>query len=192
MTSLPTAVAQPEARDLLDDVPGNPMMWLLILSELAVFGLFFVGFAVARAVDPATFADSQAQLDRLIGGINTLVLVSSGALVALAVDAAARGRGRRVRPLMGAAMLLGLVFVALKLVEYAAKAEAGIGLETNTFFTLYYLMTGFHFLHVVMGLIVLAAVTWRNSLENLETGAAFWHMVDLLWVIMFPLVYLLR
>jgi nitric oxide reductase NorE protein len=89
-------------------------------------------------------------------------------------------------------MAVGLAFVVIKVIEYAAKAEAGIGLETNTFYTLYYLMTGFHFLHVVLGLAILGVVTWKDSLANLETGAAFWHMVDLIWVLMFPLVYLIR
>jgi nitric oxide reductase NorE protein len=77
-------------------------------------------------------------------------------------------------------------------VEYADKAAHGIGIETDTFFTLFYLMTGFHALHVIMGLVVLVIVGWKNSVDNLETGAAFWHMVDLIWLILFPIVYLVR
>ncbi len=176
----------------LSRLPGNPMMWVLILSELLVFGVFFVAFAGARVAAVAEFDASQAQLDRLLGGVNTMVLVTSGFLAALAVRARADGRRGRSRALMLGTMAVGSVFLVVKIVEYADKAEAGIGLETNTFFTLYYLMTGFHFLHVVMGLIVLAVVTWKDSLENLETGTAFWHMVDLIWVMMFPLLYLIR
>ena len=93
--------------------------------------------------------------------------------------------------LLGAAMALGLVFVAIKLAEYMAKAQAGIGLETDTFFTLYFLLTGFHLLHVVLGIVILAAVALSDSVENLKTGTAFWHMVDLVWVVMYPLIYLI-
>ena len=176
----------------LDQLPGNPMMWVLILSEILVFGAFFVGFGVARAVDPVTFDTSQASLDRLLGGINTLVLVTSGLLVAQAVRVRAECSVRKARVLMGGAMVLGCMFLAVKVWEYAGKAEQGIGIETNTFFTLFYLMSGFHALHVVLGLIILAVVSWKCSLENMETVAAFWHMVDLIWIILYPIVYLIR
>lgn len=174
----------------LAGLPGNPMMWILILSEMAAFGAFFVGFAVAYALDPATFDASQGALDRRLGGINTLVLVTSGWLAALAVRAQEAGRGGRA-PLLGA-MALGLVFLAVKGHEYSATLSKGFGIETNTFFTLYFLMTGFHALHVVMGVVILGLVAWKNSHENLQTGTAFWHMIDMIWVIMFPLVYLMR
>lgn len=176
----------------LSQLPGNPMMWVLILSELLVFGVFFVAFAAARTVDVAGFDASQAQLDRLLGGLNTMVLVTSGFLAALAVRARIDGRRLKARLILLAAMAVGSVFLVVKVIEYADKAQAGIGIETNTFFTLYYLMTGFHFLHVVLGLVILAVVAWKDSLANLETGTAFWHMVDLIWVLMFPLVYLIR
>ncbi len=173
-------------------LPGNPMMWLLIWSELAVFSLGLVGFAIAWILDPETFRQSQATLNRLAGAINTMVLVTSGFCAALAVNAQSRGQGRAARLWLAGACVLGLVFLAVKSVEYADKITHGIGLETNSFYTLYYLLTGFHALHVVMGIIILIIVGWRNSLENLETGAAFWHMVDLIWVLLFPVIYLMR
>ena len=175
----------------LSSLPGNPMMWILILGELAVFGALFVGFVVARALDPATFDASQAHLDGLLGGLNTMVLVTSGWLVAIAVQRrASSSRGHRAA--MFGAMAFGGVFLAIKVLEYADKIGQGFTPETDMFFQLYYLMTGFHALHVVMGLIILGIVTWHDSLENMETGAAFWHMVDLIWVLLYPLVYLLR
>jgi nitric oxide reductase NorE protein len=179
----------------LSSLPGNPMMWILILGEMVVFGALFVGFAVARALDPATFDASQALLDGFLGGLNTMVLVTSGWLVAVAVQRRESNRsvpkhGRRSAML--GAMALGTVFLAIKAVEYADKIGQGFTPETDMFFQLYYLMTGFHALHVVMGLIILGIVTWRDSLENMETGAAFWHMIDLIWVLLYPLVYLLR
>ena len=173
-------------------LPGNPMMWVLIASEIAVFGAGLSGFAGARILEPEEFAQSQAMLDRLAGAVNTAVLLTSGLFAALAVSARGRGERGSARIHLGAAGLLGLVFLAVKIAEYAHKLEAGIGMETNTFFTLYYLLTGFHFLHVIFGLIVLAIVAVWDSMENLETGAAFWHMVDLVWVLIFPVIYLVR
>lgn len=174
----------------LSGLPGNPMMWILILGELGVFGAFFIGFTVARALHPEVFAASQAHLDRLLGSINTLVLITSGWLAALAVHA--KARDRNPRPLLGGSIALGLVFLAIKAVEYEAKLAAGFGIETDTFFTFYFLLTGFHALHVVMGLGVLAVVARHDSVTNLRTGCAFWHMVDLIWVVLYPLVYLIR
>lgn len=176
----------------LSQLPGNPMMWLLIWSELLVFGMAFVGFAGARLMDIEGFAQAQAQLDRYAGAINTMVLITSGLFAALAVNAESHQKTLRARLWIGAAILLGIVFLGVKYVEYADKAAHGIGLETNNFFTLYFLVTGFHALHVVFGIIVLAIVGWKHSVDNLETGAAFWHMVDLIWVILFPLIYLMR
>ncbi len=132
----------------------------------------------------------QAQLDPALGGISTLVLITSGWLAALAVEARSAGRRLLARLQLGGAMALGLLFVGIKLAEYVTKAQAGIGLETDTFFTLYFLLTGFHLLHVVLGIVILAAVALSDSAENLKTGTAFWHMVDLVWVVMYPLIYL--
>jgi len=167
-------------------------MWVLILSELVVFGAFFAAFAFARALHPVEFNAAQAHLDRLAGGINTMVLLTSGLFAALAVKARARGSVARCRLWLAGAALGGLAFMAVKLVEYADKAAQGIGMDTDTFFTLFYLMTGFHFLHVALGLVFLAVVAWKCSLENVETGTAFGHMVDLIWVLLYPLVYLIR
>ena len=176
----------------LSALPGNPMMWLLIWSELFVFGAAFAGFSVARILDMETFAQSQATLDRMAGAINTMVLITSGFLAALAVNAQSRGRGGQARVFIGGAILLGLTFLVIKYFEYSDKFAHGIGLETNNFYTLYFLLTGFHAAHVVLGIVILAIVAWKNSVENLETGAAFWHMVDLIWVILFPLIFLMR
>lgn len=181
-----------DAWGALSSLPGNPIMWVLIISELLIFGAFLAGFAGARLLEPQVFADSQARLDRMAGGINTLVLVTSGLCAALAVEARARDRLRAARLWLAGAGWLGLVFLGVKIGEYADKAGQGLVIETNTFFTLYYLMTGFHALHVVMGLIILGIVAWKCSPENLETGVAFWHMVDLVWVLIYPVIYLIR
>ncbi|HYG85463.1 MAG TPA: cytochrome c oxidase subunit 3 family protein [Azospirillum sp.] len=173
-------------------LPGNLMMWILILSELAVFGVAFIGFAVARALDPVLFDAGQAHLDRLLGGLNTLVLVSSGYLAALGVEAGRQGRSGRASRLFVAASAVGGLFLVIKLLEYGATLEAGYGIDTDTFFGLYFMLTGFHALHVIFGIGLLLVVARWNSVENLETGAAFWHMVDLIWVLLYPIVYLIR
>jgi len=196
MDSAPTpaiAPAQP-ASDWgpLSRLPGNPLMWVLIASELLVFGVALAGYAGARAVDPAGFAAAQDQLDRLAGTINTAVLLTSGLFAALAVEAAKGGAKGRVRVLLAIAAALGVVFLVVKGFEYAGEIAGGNGLETPGFFQLYFLITGFHALHVVAGIIVLGIVALWPSVENIETGTAFWHMVDLVWVIVFPCIYLLR
>ncbi|MGF7209740.1 nitric oxide reductase NorE protein [Skermanella aerolata] len=174
----------------LSGLPGNPMMWLLILGELVVFGVAFVGFSIAREFDPVTFEASRSQLDGVQGGVNTLVLITSGWLAALSVRA--KRRGASPRPALAASIAVGTIFLVVKLFEYRSKLSAGITVDTNDFFAFYYLLTGFHALHVLMGLIVLSIVLKWDSLDNLETGAAFWHMVDLIWVVLYPLIYLVR
>jgi nitric oxide reductase NorE protein len=176
----------------LSALPGNPLMWVLIISELLVFGAFFLGFGVARVLHPDVFRAGQAMLDIRLGGLNTLILVTSGWLAAKAVQARGQGDVAASRRWVAGAMALGVAFLVVKGTEYADKFAHGIGIETDTFFTLFFLMTGFHAMHVIMGLVVLAIVAWKNSMENLETGAAFWHMVDLIWLVLFPIVYLVR
>lgn len=166
------------------------MMWILIGSEIAVFGAALLGFAGARILDTASFSAGQATLDRTAGAINTGVLLTSGLFAALAVIWRQEGLRARARLALGTSTLLGLVFTAVKLFEYQTKIGAGIGMETSTFFTLYFLITGFHLLHVLAGILILMLVAIWDSMDNLETGAAFWHMVDLVWVLIFPVIYL--
>lgn len=192
--SSPTPATTSSSDDwgVLSRLPGNPMMWVLIWSELVVFGVSFIGFAIAHILQPDVFTQSQDSLNRTLGGINTMVLVTSGLCVALAVTARQNGKQTVMRRWLAAAILLGCVFLMVKFIEYVEKFNQGIGLETNTFYTLYFLLTGFHAFHVVFGIIILIIVGWKDSVENLEIGATFWHMVDLIWIILFPLIYLLR
>lgn len=176
----------------LAELPGDLMMWILIVSELLVFGAGLVAFMAVRHGDPAGFAEAQDLLDRTAGGLNTAVLVTSGLCAALAVKQRSAARRRAARLWLGAAGLLGGVFLWVKAVEYSDKIAAGIGTETHPFFTFYYLLTGFHAAHVVAGIVILGFIAWQDSLYNLETGTAFWHMVDLVWVLLFPVIYLLR
>ncbi|WP_420963213.1 cytochrome c oxidase subunit 3 family protein [Brucella sp. IR073] len=176
----------------LSELPGHPMMWVLIFSEIVAFGAMLIAFSIARAAYPDIFAAGRARLNPAIGGLNTIVLLTSGWLATWAVRAREHGCASSARLLLAGAMFFGLVFVAVKLFEYATKLEAGIGLETDNFFTLYFLMTGFHLLHVLLGIVILGVVAFSGAVENVRTGAAFWHMVDLVWIVMYPLIYLVR
>jgi nitric oxide reductase NorE protein len=177
---------------IFEDLPGDPMIWVLIFSELAAFGLFLGAFVVARAIHPAVFAAGQAALDSNLAGLNTIVLVTSGWAAARATKSARASDKRASRRWLLIAMAFGGFFIAIKLIEYAGEIGRGIGLETSTFFTLYFLLTGFHLLHVGLGIVILAVVCRRAETVGVETGAAFWHMVDLVWIVMFPILYLVR
>ncbi|SLN37792.1 Cytochrome c oxidase subunit 3 [Roseovarius gaetbuli] len=177
---------------VFDDLPGDLMIWVLIVSELLVFGAGLAAFLAVRASDPAGFGAAQDALYRTGAGVNTVVLVTSGALAAWALRLREDAQRGPARLALVAAALLGVVFLLIKGFDYAGKAAAGITWDTHPFFTFYYLLTGFHAAHVVAGVLVLLLVAWKDTPRNIEAGAAFWHMVDLVWVILFPVLYLLR
>ena len=182
---------------------GDVAVWIFILAELLAFGVFFLAYAFARARNPALFDAAQASLDRQSGVINTLLLVSSSALVAYAVAVVRRAdanAARRAATALLGAIVCGLGFVLVKSSEYAIHFAAGMELSSSTFSMFYLSLTGFHFFHVILGLVVLA-VLWRQTAagvyrpddaNGLESGAAYWHMVDLVWLILFPLVYVMH
>lgn len=171
--------------------PGDLMMWVLIASELLVFGAGLVAFLAVRIGDPAAFAAARAQLHPVWAGINTMLLVTSGWWAALAVRHCEAGNLRAMRRYLLGAGLLGLGFMAVKAHEYAGLDAAGVSMEGSAFFTFYYLLTGFHAAHVAAGIVILALIARWPEPRNAETGVAFWHMVDLVWVLLFPVLYLL-
>jgi nitric oxide reductase NorE protein len=183
---------EPDTRSVLDQLPGDLMMWVLIASELAVFGAGLTAFLTIRLTDPAGFAAAQDLLHRPTGAINTVILITSGFFAARAIAARMSDRRGPARLWLAAAGLGGLAFLAVKADEYHDLISAGIGTETHPFFTFYYLLTGFHAAHVFAGILILALIAWQDSPRNMETGVAFWHMVDLVWVLLFPVIYLLR
>jgi nitric oxide reductase NorE protein len=178
--------------DVLSELPGELMMWVLIASELLVFGAALLACLGVRIADPAGFAADRALLDQTAGAINTIVLITSGLAAANAVREREAGRRGAARLWLLAAGSLGVVFLIVKAAEYASKAALGISFETSPFFMFYYLITGFHALHVVAGIAILALVSWADSVRNMEAAVAFWHMVDLVWVLLFPIIYVLR
>lgn len=172
-------------------------MWFFILAELSVFAILILAFAVTQVLKPELFAEGRAQLHTSTGLAMTLSLLSAGLLAALAVQQVRLGYSRRGAFLLWGALLVALVYVGIKLTEYAHLGAAGLGLEHSTFFTLYWILTGFHFLHVLLGMVILgwlALACWCGglSVDGLESGVLYWHMVDLVWVVLFPLVYVIR
>jgi nitric oxide reductase NorE protein len=181
-------------------LPGDLAIWFFILAEMLAFAVFFSAYAFARASHVEEFNLYQQTLDRNLGALNTVLLITGSWFVVLAVQAAHRDN----RPAIARNILLGWLcgggFLAVKVIEYSAKFGAGITLSTNTFYMFYISLTFFHFMHVILGMVILA-ILWvqarkgvygSHDAHGLESGAAYWHMVDLLWIVLFPLVYVMR
>jgi nitric oxide reductase NorE protein len=177
--------------------PGGLLIWILILLEVFTFGLSLVGLMYYRVQEPVLFAESSAMLNTTLGGINTIVLLTSGFFMAAAVHSFKEQKISTGTKFTLATIVTGLAFLVIKWQEYGDKLEKGLGLDENMFFTFYWLLTGFHFIHVLVGLVILTLllVQIRNrqkvtKLEDIEAGAAFWHMCDLIWLLLFPALYL--
>jgi len=144
------------------------------------------------------FLASEAQLDRTIGAVNTLVLLASSLFMALCVQAARDKQFGAARNYVACAVLTGVTFAGSKIYEWFMEIRAGHTLASNEFFTFYYFLTGMHVFHLVVGLIVLGVIARElgdvslRSQEVVEAGATYWHMVDLLWVVIFALLYLIK
>ncbi|MCX8953643.1 cytochrome c oxidase subunit 3 [Ruegeria sp. NA] len=175
----------------IDELPGELLMWVLIISELLVFGAGLIAFMGVRLTDPAGFAEAQSHLYRTGAAFNTAILVTSGYLAAQALNWRRAAFRFKARLALTGAAVLGIAFLVIKSVEYAGKAGQGITYETHPFFMFYYLLTGFHAAHVLAGVCILLLVAWRDDPRNIEAGAQFWHMVDLVWILLFPVIYLL-
>ena len=179
---------------------GDEGVWFFIVADMSLFAVFFLLFMTERYKAPALFESSRQQLDVLLGALNTLILLTSSWLVALAVHHARAGRRAAVMRFLGLGMTVGAGFAVTKVYEYWHKIEAGITLLSNDFFMFYYALTGLHFLHFLIGMVVLAvcvAKTRRDALDGrylvwIESSGCYWHMVDLLWLVLFPMIYLLR
>jgi len=191
---------QKEGHKPLPYPPGDFAIWIFILVELSVFFVLFAAYAFTRLMHLELFNEMQRTLDADAGLLNTLLLISGSWCVARAVAAIKRNLCRQSAHWLLAAILAGVGFLVVKYFEYGAKFSAGINLETNLFYTFYLSLTAFHAMHVVLGMIILAFV-WKKAMADgysandhsgMETGASYWHMVDLVWIILFPLVYVMR
>jgi nitric oxide reductase NorE protein len=180
--------------------PGDLAIWFFILAELLAFGVFFAAYAFGRAHNVELFNEMQQTLDRKAGAFNTVLLITGSWCVARAVEAVGRGRATTGARWLLAGIACGGGFLVVKGFEYADKFGAGINLSTNSFYMFYLSLTFFHFMHVILGMVILVAlwVKTRNGdygpadMNGIESGAAYWHMVDLVWIVLFPLVYVMR
>ncbi len=199
MSNSSIATAFPEKERADKKLPGDLAMWFFILAELTVFAIFFIGFAVSEQLNETMFSQGKAQLHQTAGLINTIALITSSCFVALALCAMHRVKAKRAVLLILIAKVFALIYISVKVWEYLSLFEQGITIETNTFFTLYFLITAFHLMHVVLGMVILALIAhsaWQgkyqhNDLSGFEAGTSYWHMVDLLWIILFPLIYVI-
>jgi cytochrome c oxidase subunit III len=187
-------------------------MWTFLASEVLFFGGLFAAYTIYRWKYPQAFAEGSEHLYESIGTINTAILLTSSLFVALAVQGLHSSRPRRARRFLIATVVCGLSFLVLKTIEYWLDYREALvpGLQFDSsqftdaehvtlFFTFYFIMTGLHGLHVISGLLVLTVIgilfsraarpeKYANALEN---GALFWHLVDIIWIFLFPLLYLI-
>ncbi len=187
--------------------PGDFGVWVIIYVELLTFGLFFVGYAFSRREHIEMFNNSQLMLNQTSGFINTFILITSSYFVAKGVALMQtmtqenfEMANKEASKWLKFAMACGVAFLFIKGAEFYHIFGQGINLSTNKFFMFYLLLTMFHFMHVVLGTVILFNVHQRTKIaaytpENhrgFESGASYWHMVDLLWIVLFPLIYIIR
>jgi nitric oxide reductase NorE protein len=179
-------------------LPSNKDMWVFVLGDLVIFSSYFIVFMVYRSQQPQVFLDSQHHLSLNIGVLNTLVLLASSWFVARSVQSTRAGEYDKALRLTVFGGLCGVAFILLKAYEWSSKISQGLTFPSNGFFMFYYMLTGVHLFHVALGLVFLGVVfvELRNPrlrrVSMVETGATYWHMVDLLWIVIFALLYVMR
>ena len=184
-------------------------MWLFIFTELLFFGGLFIVYAVFRYKHPQAFYLAGTQLDITIGTINTIILLISSATIAMSISTIQTKKKKLTIILLAITWILAIVFLVNKYFEWGAKMEYGIfpgseflhqyGYGEIMFFGLYYFMTGLHALHIVIGVVLIAIVLVKVHKEEitndrfvlLENTGLYWHLVDIIWIFLFPLFYLI-
>ena len=185
-------------------------MWLFLVQEVMLFGGLFVGFLVLNYVFMDSFREAHHYLDKTMGAINTIVLLVSSFTMVMAVGHIQRAQLKRAMLHLFATFMLAGAFMVIKYFEYSHKIHDGLlpgKLFTNTelhgehvslFFTLYFMMTGLHGIHVLIGMIIIAWLMWRlrrgdfgpHNFAAPEFVGLYWHLVDIIWIFLFPLLYL--
>lgn len=186
-------------------------MWSFLITEVMMFGGLFAGYTVYRTMHPEAFMEGSHHLDVLLGAINTAVLICSSLTMALAVHAAQLSRRRSTALFLIGTILLGSIFLGIKVVEYSHKFHENLVPGANfeypssaqpgqveLFYSFYFVMTGLHALHMVVGigiLLVLTIMAWRGKFSSdyyapVEMTGLYWHFVDIVWIFLFPLLYL--
>ena len=187
-------------------------MWVFLATEVLFFGGLFMVYTVYRNWYPDAFAAASHSLDITLGTINTAVLITSSRTMALAVHAAQLGQRKLLMLFLVATMALGAVFLGIKSVEYYQKfvehhvpgpgfnfEEPQYAVHAQIFFSLYFMMTGLHALHMIIGFGIMTFMlwwAWRGTItaeyySPIEIAGLYWHFVDIVWIFLFPLLYLL-
>ncbi len=181
-----------EARTIPGIVPGKVGVWWFLASEIMLFGGLIASYVVFRLGSGGWHAEA-AHLSVTIGAINTLILLTSSLSMVQAFAMAERGDLGNLRLFLALTILSGLAFLGIKAIEYTSEIRAGFTPSSGIFWSFYYTMTGLHALHVLAGVIVnfilLAAGRIRNP-HRLELAGLYWHFVDIVWIFLFPLIYL--
>ena len=196
MTAASTVPGEPSARR----IPAESGTWVFLFGDMLVFGVFFVTFMVERAKAPELFDVARTSLHIGVGVVNTLVLLTSSLCIVVALGAVRAGAKSIASKAVSAAIACGLVFVGLKVFEYVSLATSGHGPGANDFFLYYFILTGLHLFHVCIGIVVLALLLTQTRRDEfsatrmaaIEGGACFWHLVDLLLIFLFALLFLVR
>lgn len=178
--------------------PGGPLIWIVIYLELLTYGIAFVFLAISGSAAREAFHNDSILLNKNIAVANTILLLTGGYLAARAVHYYRQTNMEKSAKFMLYAIFSGLGFLALKGFEYYTKIDSGVGMNFSDFFVFYWLLTGFHWIHVLVGVVILffsrRAILKKGTdarQEDIEAGVAFWHMCDIIWLFLFPILYLL-
>lgn len=186
-------------KNLTKHVPGEAEFWIFILGDMLVFALFFGIWSVQHMQQPELFQQGYAQMNHRFGLINTIALVTSSLFVALGLNNAKQERFAQAKQWFMYALLLGGLFIVVKFFEYREKILAGVDILNNDFFMYYFVFTGIHLIHVIVGIVALLLMIQRctkprvsiRDIPFLEGASVYWHMVDILWIVLFLLIYLI-
>lgn len=174
-------------------------IWTFLATEVLLFGGLFTAYTVFRISQPRMFHTEYLKLNRLFGAVNTVVLICSSLTVALGIAAIREGKQRMLKVCLLLTLLLAATFLGVKYAEYSEHIALGELPRTNNFFSLYYMMTGLHAIHVLAGMIALTTMlvlSCRGKFSAdyhspVEITGLYWHFVDLVWIYLFPLLYLI-
>ncbi|EZH75369.1 nitric oxide reductase [Aquimarina atlantica] len=175
--------------------PGGILMWIIISLELITFGMAIIAMVYSGKQEPDLFHQSRMLLNPIYGIINTILLLTSGFCMAISVHYLRINIPQKSKILLLVTMLFGMLFLLVKTFEYNEKISLGFDINHNLFFTFYWLLTLFHVIHVIVGLVILGSVYFglrnkKTTIEDVEASASFWHMCDLIWLFIFPIIYL--
>ena len=174
---------------------GTLAVWWVVASEIVIFGGLLASYIMYRLSHDA-WADQAAHTNLYAGSTNTFVLLTSSLFAVLAHKAAEEGNGKKAAKMLGYTMLGGAIFVAIKSFEWTAEINAGYTITASTFWSFYYTAAGLHACHVIAGVIIMGFVAYdaarQRELHRVELIGIYWHFVDIVWIFLFPLLYIAR